>query len=517
MSAVPQSLPLPSQGNWRIAGGVTIGILIMLIGLFWPTVRTMIEIWDISDTYTHGYFIFPLSAWLLWRMRKELSLIQPRPDYMGLVVLAVAGAAWLLADAGSVNVVAQYAFVSILIASVWTLLGRAFLWAALFPLAYLYLAVPVGASLILPMVDITADIAVTLLRWTGIPVYRDGNFFSVPSGNWSVVEACAGINYLIASFTLGMLYAYLTYRSWHRRILFALASIVVPILANGFRAYMIVMIGHLSDMRLAVGVDHFIYGWVWFGIVMLLLFWVGSFWREDHEPPVRSIEPPAPPSRDAQVSRMLPVALVTLATIAIWPAYSWWLGQRELPAMPDVHVEAQNGWQASEAFTDWMPHWIGADWKMNQSFSRDGTDVMLELNYYVTQRQGAELVSSQNYLLRHIAEAQSWVLDERGVSTVMIAGEPRPVLQARLRGPNDQHLLVWQWNVINGTPLVNDHLASLRLALDRVTLKRDDGLSVLIATPYDDTDIQTAAATLARFAADMEPAIARTLDRVDGP
>ena len=44
---------------------------------------------------------------------------------------------------------------------------------------------------------------------------------------------------------------------------------------------MIVMTGHLSDMQLAVGVDHLIYGWIFFGFVMLLLFWIGSFWRED--------------------------------------------------------------------------------------------------------------------------------------------------------------------------------------------------------------------------------------------
>ena len=41
-----------------------------------------------------------------------------------------------------------------------------------------------------------------------------------------------------------------------------LLSIVVPIVANGGRAYMIVMIGHLSGMKLAVGADHLVYGWV---------------------------------------------------------------------------------------------------------------------------------------------------------------------------------------------------------------------------------------------------------------
>lgn len=55
------------------------------------------------------------------------------------------------------------------------------------------------------------------------------------------------------------------------------------------------------------------------------------------------------------------------------------------------------------------------------------------------------------------------------------------------------------------------------LAFDRVRLQRDDGLSVLIATPYDESSVEAATAILARFAADMEPAITAALDRVDGP
>jgi exosortase A len=515
MSAVPESLPLPSQGNWRLAGGLTLGVLVIIAGLFWPTLYSMIEIWERSETFTHGYLIFPISAWLIWRKRAELAQVQPRPDLRGLVLLAGAGAGWLLADAGSVNVVAQYAFIAMLIATVWTLLGWAFVWAAFFPLMFLLFAVPVGEFLVQPLMGVTADFTVALLQLTGIPVYREGLFFSIPSGNWSVVEGCSGLRYLIASVTLGVLYAYLTYRSWKRRVLFSIAAIIVPILANSGRAYMIVMIAHLSDMKLALGVDHYIYGWVFFGIVMLLLFWIGSFWREDDQPEPVAAQPAAAPIPSGPSRPLLPVALLALAIVAVWPAYAFWLGQRALPQMPELQVEAQGGWQAGEQFTDWVPHWVGADKQLRQSYTQDGRNVMLELNYYVTQRQDAELINSQNFMIRQKDEVWSNVGEAR--TTVTIAGEQRPVRQAKLKSYNGQRLLVWQWNLVNQQPMVNDHIAKLVLALDRVSLERDDGLSVLIATPYEDTDIQTAAATLARFAADMEPAIARTLDQVDGP
>ncbi len=513
MSALPESLPHAVADRWRLPGLLTAAVLLAVFGMFWPTFLSMAEIWERSETFAHGYLVFPISLWLLWRQRRVLAQLIPRPDARGLLLLAGAGAAWLLADAGSVNVVAQYAFVALLVGSVWTLLGRAFVRVAFFPLMFLFCAVPVGEFLIPPLMAFTADFTVSALQVTGIPVYREGTFFSVPSGDWSVVEGCSGLRYLIASITLGLLYAYLTYRSWTRRLLFMLAAVVVPIFANGGRAYMIVMIAHLSDMRLALGVDHYIYGWAFFGFVMLLLFWIGSLWREDGQPQFTAL--PHEGEGGARIRTAWPLVPVAIGIAGVWPAYAAWLAARPLPAMPELRVEAQGGWQPREPFTNWTPHWVGADRRLRQSYARTGRNTMLELDYYVTQRQNAELINSQNFMIRQKDEIWSNV-GER-VVTVDIAGTPRQVRQARLKSRDGQRLLVWQWNRIGERVTVNDQFAKLVLAFDRVRMRRDDGLSVLIATPYDDTGVESAAATLARFAADMEPAIAAALDRVDGP
>ena len=520
MSALPDTLPVTAPRNgWGRPAGVTIGVMLILAGIFWPTLYSMIEVWDRSETFTHGYLIFPISAWLIWRKRDELAQVPPRPDLRGLILLAAAGAGWLLAEAGSVNVVAQYAFIAMLIAAVWTLLGAAFVRAAFFPLMFLFFAVPVGEFLIQPLMGVTADFTVSMLQATGIPVYREGTFFSIPSGDWSVVEGCSGLRYLIASVTLGVLYAYLTYRSWKRRLLFSIAAMIVPVFANSGRAYMIVMIAHLSDMKLALGVDHYIYGWVFFGIVMLLLFWIGSFWREDDRPGPRPSQLTTSPSvsvaeEGISTRPILTVAVVALVVAGLWPVYARWLDTRPLPDMPALQVEGARGWQPGEVFTTWVPHWIGADRQLRQPYAQAGHNVLLELNYYVTQRQDAELINSQNFMIKQ--KDPAWSNVGETLVTVQIGGQTRQVRQAKMRGSNGQRLLVWQWNLIDQRPVVNDQVAKLVLALDRVSLKRDDGLSVLIATPYQNADLKTAAATLARFATDMEPAIARALDRVDG-
>jgi len=499
--------------RWMRPGLALLAALLALFVLFWPTFLSMVQIWERSETFAHGYLIFPISLWLIWRRRDVLAALSPRTDLRGLLAFALAAAGWLLADAGSVSVVEQYAFIAMLIASVWAVLGWGIIRALLFPLLFLFFAVPTGEFLTEPLMEITADFTVALLQLTGIPVYREGLFFSIPSGNWSVVEACSGLRYLIASVTLGLLYAYLTYRSWKRRVLFTIAAIIVPILANSGRAFMIVMIGHLSGMRLAMGVDHYIYGWVFFGLVMLLLFWIGSFWREDDQP-----EPPAAPVSDApQTSRIgaLPMT-ATLAVVAVLaPLYLHWLASRPLPSLPALAVQASAGWQPATAFTSWTPHWVGADRQARQVFVQGDAKIFLELNYYATQRQDAELVNSQNFMIRQ--KDPHWSNVGERLRQVEIDGKPHPVRQARMRGADGQRLLVWQWNRVNGAPTVNDKLAKLALAFDRVRGARDDATSVLIATPYDDSQPGAAEATLARFAAEMQPAIAQALATVEAP
>ena len=514
MSALVEVIPTTHITRWRLAAGITLGLLVMLSGLFWPTLLSMIEVWERSETFTHGFLIFPISAWLIWGRRHHLVQLTPQSDWRGLAILALAGSAWLLADAGSANVVAQYAFIAMLIATVWAMLGLHVVRAIFFPLMFLFLAVPVGEFLIPPLMNFTADFTVAALQFTGVPVYREGTFFSIPSGDWSVVEGCSGLRYLIASITLGTLYAYLTYRSWKRRVLFTLAAFIVPVFANGGRAYMIVMIAHLSNMKLALGIDHYIYGWVFFGLVMLLLFWIGSFWREDESDVGVALTSPALLEPAPKLyAGLLPMVAGTLLIAAVWPTYSWWLEQRALPAMPTLSIQPAASWQSTSAFTDWTPHWIGADRPFRSGFAKTNQKVLLEVNYYVTQRQNAELINSQNFMIRQ--KHPVWSQVGENLTQVTIGGQPREVRQALLKARNGQRLLVWQWNIIDGQRSVNDLYAKLVLATDRVSLQRDDGTSVLVATPYEENPAE-AAKVLAAFVADNEAAIQRGLEQVSG-
>lgn len=287
-------------------------------------------------------------------------------------------------------------------------------------LAFLFLAVPMGEELIAPLMTFTADTLELMVRASGIPVYREGTNLSLPTGNWSVVEACSGVRYLIASVTLGLLYAHLTYARIGHKLVFVLASILLPILANSVRAYGIVMIGHLSGMELATGADHLLYGWVFFGLVMILLFWVGGFWRED-KPVDASVDAL---TQVAGVASFRP-AIAVLATLAailvsgIGPAVAASLNGNvsHIAAGPLSAPTPVPGWKLIEdPGWNWQPKQLGADRELDAYYSDAGQPVAVLLRQYLQHSEGRTRSRPTDMACRPCRLENSWRTNRRGKS-----------------------------------------------------------------------------------------------------
>lgn len=478
--------------------------------IYAATARSIVAIWNSSETFAHGYIILPISLWLIWKRRDVLARMAPTPYWPALISLAVCGFGWLLAEMGDVQVVRQYAFAAMLPLTVVVVCGLRISWAIAFPLAFVLLAVPFGEIFIDPLINVTADFTVWALQMTGIPVLRDGSNFSIPSGNWSVVEACSGVRYLIASFTLGWLYAYLTYRSRKRQLLFILLSIIVPIAANGARAYMIVMIGHLSGMALATGVDHIIYGWLFFGLVMFIMFWLGGRWREDisaadaaDTAAVRHDGKPAPSS-----GQVAAAAVAVIACLAFWPFYASFSLRANASQTPASLESFKPAWDTSSPFTTWTPQMNKAAATLSQTYAKDGEQVGLSVRYHRNQTQGAGLISSTNQLVGD-SESDPWRRTGSAARIEQIGSRQLQVRETRLRGP-DGALVVWQWYWIDGGFTANDYLGKLLQAKERLLMRGDDGAGIMVFAHYDENP-ETARAALRSFLAAQLPSLESTL------
>lgn len=467
--------------------------LLAPLALYFDTARSMVSIWDSSETFAHGYIILPISLFLIWKRRALLVNIAPLPFWPGLAALLLCGFAWLLAEVAGVQVVRQYAFVAMAPAICATVGGLRLATAIAFPLLFLLLAVPFGDAFIQPLIKFTADFTVSSLQLTGIPVLHDGPSFVIPTGSWSVVTACSGVRYLIASFTLGCLYAYLTYRSVWRRLAFMLISIAVPIVANGMRAYMIVMIGHLSNMKLAAGVDHIIYGWLFFGLVMLVMFWVGNIWREDTEDEMRQASNvPATPSfaGNAASASVIVAACAAIVSISIWPAYARYL---HASASRDVARLEQfsSSWKQTEPFAEWAPHYFPANAELRRFYRNADKAVGLSLLYYRNQHAGSMLISSTNRLIDE--EDRSWRSLGSAIRVENISGTDLQLRESAIESAGGR-LLVWTWYWIDGRQTANDYFGKLLQAKEKLLMRGDDGAAIVLCTPLHENREESRAA-----------------------
>lgn len=457
--------------------------------IYFGTARSIVSIWNSSDTFAHGYIILPISLWLIWSRRSSFAQLHPAPCWPALLLLLGCGFGWLLAELGDVQVVRQYAFVAMIPLTVVAVLGWRIAWAMAFPLAFLMLAVPFGEIFIDPLIHFTADFTVAAIVATGIPVLREGTNFSLPSGNWSVVEACSGVRYLISSFTLGCLYAYLTYRSRTRQAVFILLSIIVPIIANGLRAYMIVMIGHLSGMELATGVDHLVYGWVFFGLIMFLMFWAGSFWREDQPPShaqtgqAGAVDRAPQSSHKAAPAALVAAASAAIACIGVWPLYAQYIERAGFNPAPVALAEFRPHWGEDKPFTTWRPHFYPAKAELYRFYRQAEKSAGLAVLYYRNQQPDSTLISSANQLIG--TKDTQWRKTGNSLRNEMIADSQLTVRETLINGISGP-FVVWHWYWIDDRFVTNDYLGKLLQAKEKFLLNGDDSAAVMVFAPYVD-------------------------------
>ncbi len=493
-----------SSDAWRRSLPLLLAAILWILFWYRDTAIAMVTIWARSDTYAHAFLVLPISLWLIWRKRLELAKLQPAPTFWLAIPLAAMTVIWLLGELTAVNALTQFALVATLIIAIVSVLGFHVSRHIAFPLAFLLFSVPMGDFMMPRLMDWTANFTVVALRASGIPVYQEGLQFVIPSGNWSVVEACSGIRYIIASVTVGTLFAYLNYVSLRRRLLFILASILVPVVANWLRAYLIVMIGHLSGNRLAAGVDHLIYGWLFFGIVILGMFAIGARWSEEQPAASIAVQPlsrnPAGPARAWLIALGL-AAITTLGPLAFAA-----ISLSDQAAAPQLsRLAPPAGWDETPPFTDWKPAYLNPSAILDQSFKHDGQAVGLYIAYYRNQDYERKLITSTNALV--VSNDPVWSLLARGRVTLATGDVRTADLRGRHAGV-ETRLVVWHWYWINGRLTTSDFKAKLLTALARLRGQGDDSAVVMLFAPAE-----YASSSLADFADLAGPQILHLLSK----
>ena len=441
----------------------------------------MAQVWWGNETYSHGLLILPISAWLTWRKREIFTSVQISPSWLGFVGLSLGAFCWLLGNLAAVRVVQHLGVVTMLAALVPLIFGVKICKQLLFPIVFLFFMVPAGEFLVPTLMKHTADVTIWALQLSGIPVYRENMHFTLPTGRWSVVEACSGLRYIIAALVLAFMFAYLNYKTWTKKIVFVLLCLAIAIVANWIRAYMVVLVGHFSNMKYGTGDDHIYYGWVFFGIVMFGIFWFGTQWR-DEDMDSSSATPADQHSSSNPIqsnSQLLKAGLAcTLSIAGMFFAQSAPSHLKNTATATGfaAGLKQASGTNAVATELDLMPKFI----QPSDAFKGELDGVEVFGAYYASQTDEIKMITGDNYFLS--SADPKWNLissNQRGESPLFkTAAVDEFVVKSQTHSR-----LVWSFYCVGGYCLRGQSLAKAVTAYTTLTGRGDHSMAFLISTP----------------------------------
>jgi EpsI family protein len=272
----------------------------------------------------------------------------------------------------------------------------------------------------------------------------------------------------------------MTYHSWQRRSAFVALSIVVPVVANGMRAYAIIILAHLTQNRIAVGIDHLIYGWVFFAVIMLLLFLIGGRWREAPKHRVARAEP-LRDDESSLVTARLPVTAALVGMLAVCPpllSATVFADVSGTPLRP-LAPSALAPWTPATPIS-WKPAYAGADTELIKSYAADRRVVQLYVAYYGNERQGAELVNADN----RVDDGKQWRLIGSQTAHARLGSALLPVREETIRSRSGQTRLAWTWYWVAGQYTLSPVEAKLLKVKSRLLRRPYNAAAIVLATEH---------------------------------
>lgn len=481
------NLNRPFAPHFMMASLLTCFLLIAAIFIYWPTAQSALRVWMHTETFKHCFFIIPIVLFLLWDKKEIFKNIAAIPYLPALILTPFISIGWIIAHIASINIGEHLMLVAFFQTIILTILGYRLYWAFFFPFSFLWFLVPFGEYFIPMLQNITTWFSLLFLKLVNIPYYNDGVFISVPNGNFEVAEACAGLRFLIATIVLGFLFAYLFYKSTFRRILFIVLSFIIPIIANGIRAFGIIFIAYMTDNEYAIGVDHLVYGWFFFAFVLALLIGIGLLFREDTKKEEKDnfeIYAQKDPKTIIQATPKQFILAAILTLILITPArfYGHHMDQLSIKDKSQFSSEKlalKPPLVDAPCTSDWPISFEGAT-VLTQCATLDNQPVQIKIAYYPHQSGDHSLLSFKNQLFDDTGaqwKKTMFYLIEQNNQQIPFT------LQTFFRNNEDIPIATTYW--INGLFTNSKIKVKLNQALSQIKYGHQTGFLVMVLLPKE--------------------------------
>jgi exosortase D (VPLPA-CTERM-specific) len=481
--------------------------LILAIGYFiWPTLKTLVQDLANSETYSSAFIIPFVILYIVYRKRAELIHQPWQPSWWGLAVMVLGLGSYLFSELITIPYLSQVSCILVLAGVLFLFGGWRVVKTLSFPLFLLAIMVPLPqfflSRMTLKMQLASSQLAASMLRLIGYPVFLLGNVLDLGGRKLQIVAACSGLGYLITSLVLGVIFCYFFQRRPWKVMILLLSMVPFAIVANASRLASIAIFPSLEKgfWHTAFGLSVFVVGFDY----LKLMNWI-----------VNRISPPSPMANEAPSltevaappaanSRLSYYPYLTAGLILVLLTGPLALRVLEVQPVPLRHsfdrFPLQLGpWEGRHVPVDpEMANATGADTFLNASFTNpDHGQVSLWIAYYENQKAGGSVHSPKTCLA-----GGGWKTEKSEVFELA----PGMPIRFLLLSQGGKRMAMYYWYYERGRWLASDYWHKLSIGLDRLTSRRADGALVRLDTPVKG-DVQKARERLDGFVEQLAPVL----------
>ena len=206
---------------------------------YWPTLGSIVQVWDHVQDYSHGYLVPPLALFFLWARRHRMPAASAGVAWAGLVLVAIsvalrAAGAWYYLDA-----LDGWSILFWIAGIIWLFMGRSVLWwslpSVLFLLFMFRLPFRAELSLSLPLQTISTQMSCFVLQVLGQPALAEGHTIRLGDQVLEVAQACSGLRIFMGIGALAFAYVVIVRRTWWEKAVLLLCVVPIALIANSTR------------------------------------------------------------------------------------------------------------------------------------------------------------------------------------------------------------------------------------------------------------------------------------------
>jgi exosortase D (VPLPA-CTERM-specific) len=491
--------------NWYITAVI---VLVCLVFSYWATIQKLVSQWLGSEDYSHGILIVPIAVYLIWERRRELRAADIGSDWRALPVLLLAIFVFIAGELGAELFTTRFSMLVFVAGLTWFLFGLRVLRILRFPLAFLFLMLPLPGfiyrNITFPLQLISSAGAVNFMQALGISAFREGNVIDLGYTRLQVVEACNGLRFILPLFTLGVLFAYFGLKAVWKRILLIAATIPIAIFANVFRIAATGFIGRYWGQKAAEGFFHSFSGWAVFMLSVGLFVGLTLILRKIPKRPKekKAVFKEAPAARGVRAITW-PSLLTALGIILATPLVVDYLGavppiplKKPLTEFP-LEFQERSGRKSFMDAQTWEQ--VGGQAYLNIDYLRENAaPINFYVAYYEYQRKAGDFIHSPKLCL----PGGGWFIERN--SRRRLAHNPGNAalkFNELVIEKGGMRQLTYYWYQGRGRNFTSEYDAKFYMVWDGIWRRRTDGALVRLIMPLlSDMSVEEGRRVLDAFA-----------------